>query len=219
MAPYSLKIEAIPARLTGRRPGDFRTHHVLPRIVKNPAQVSNVTDRASLIARQLAPLLAPGQTLLEIGAGKGHVARALKQASGADIHLVDVVDYNETDLDLQVYDGTHLPFGDRSFDHALLVFVLHHTPDPLVVLAEALRVSRCGVIVVENDVEGRLRQALTRAVDSIPHWQHGVPICYHAQTIREWQALFERLPVRVQLLSRFQVGWFWSNFVMRVERT
>ncbi len=177
-----------------------------------------MTDRASLIAQQLAPYLSPGQALLEVGAGKGHVARALQEASGAEIHLVDVVDYNETDLPLQVYDGSHLPFADREFDHSLLVFMLHHTPDPLAVLAEALRVSRGGVIVVENHVEGRLRQPITRAVDSIPHWRHGVPICYHTQTIQDWQALFERLPARVELLSRFQVGWFWSNFVMRVER-
>ncbi len=178
-----------------------------------------MTDRATAIAEKLARHLVPHQSLLEIGAGKGHVARALQQAARVDIKLVDVVDYNETELQLEVYDGVQLPFRRHSFDYSLLIFVLHHTPDPLVVLREALRVSRCGVLVVENHVEGWLRRPLTRVIDSIPHYQHGVPICYHTHTISEWQRRFEVLPVHVELLTRFDLDLFWQNFVMKVEES
>ncbi len=177
-----------------------------------------MTDRAQIIAQNLAPHFKPGQHLLEIGAGKGRVALALSQGANVDIQLVDVVDYNETELPLQVYDGVHLPFDDCVFDYALLVFVLHHTPDPLVVLREALRVSKSGVIVVENHVPGWPRQQITRLIDSIPHWQHGVPICYRAQTIADWQRTFAALPVHTELLGRFAVGRFWDNFVMKVNK-
>ncbi len=176
-----------------------------------------MTDRATAIAENLAQHLLPHQSLLEIGAGKGHVARALRQAARVDIQLVDVVDYNETELELQVYDGEQLPFRDGAFDYSLLIFVLHHTRDPLVVLQEALRVSRCGVLVVENHVAGRLRRPLTRLIDSIPHYQHGVPICFHTHTIAEWQRLIGQLPVRIELLARFNLDWFWQNFVMKIE--
>jgi ubiquinone/menaquinone biosynthesis C-methylase UbiE len=177
-----------------------------------------VTDRATIIAEKLARHFLPQQRLLEIGAGQGHVARALQQAARVDIKLVDVVDYNETELLLELYDGVRLPFRDEAFDYSLLVFVLHHTPAPLVVLREALRVSRCGVLVVENHVAGRLRQMLTRTLDSIPHLQYGVPICYHVHTSAEWQQLIERLPVRAELLTRFNLGFFWQNFVVKVEK-
>ncbi len=178
-----------------------------------------MTDRATLIANQLAPHVAAQQQLLEIGAGKGLVAQALQQATQTRITLVDVVDYNQTNLPLKTYNGLHLPFPDASFDYSLLIFVLHHTADPLPVLREALRVSRCGVLIVENHVQGWLRQQFTRAIDSIPHFQYGVPICYRAQAIADWQQTFERLPVRAELLSRFAMsGGFWQNFVMRLSK-
>jgi ubiquinone/menaquinone biosynthesis C-methylase UbiE len=133
--------------------------------------------------------------------------------------LVDVVDYNRTALPLHTYDGQNLPFADRAFDVSLLVFVLHHTPEPLVVLREALRVARSGVVIVENHVAGRWRRPLTRAIDSIPHYRWGVPVCYHSNTSAEWQALFERTGARVEVLSRYSMnGGFWQNVVMRLSR-
>lgn len=174
-------------------------------------------DRAHVIAAHLASLFTAGTSLLEIGAGKGHVARALREAVALQIELVDVVDYNETELNLKVYDGVNLPFGDKAFDFSLLVFVLHHTQDPSVLLGEALRVSRHGVVVVENHVEGRLRQAVTRMVDSIPHFQYGVPICYRAMPLADWQVFFSSLGTAPELLDRFSMDGFWENFVVRLN--
>ena len=176
-----------------------------------------MTDRADVIAGHLASHFAPRSSLLEIGAGKGRVARALQDAAHVEIKLVDVVDYNETDLKLEVYDGRELPFADNVFDYSLLVFVLHHTPDPLRVLAEALRVSRGGVFVVENHVQGWLRKLITRTVDSIPHFQQGVPICYHTHTVAEWQELFNQLPATSEIVERFTLDGFWQNFVIKLN--
>ncbi len=177
-----------------------------------------MNDRASTIASNLAQHVDSRHALLEIGAGKGRVARALHQATGVDIELVDVVDYNETELLLRLYDGRQLPFDDCSFDYSLLIFVLHHTPDPLIVLREALRVSRLGLLVVENHVAGPVRRPITRIFDSIPHFQHGVPICYHTMTIDEWHGLVAQVPARARLLSRFSLGFFWQNFITRIEK-
>jgi ubiquinone/menaquinone biosynthesis C-methylase UbiE len=178
-----------------------------------------MSDRAAVLSRQLAPYFAPREEWLEIGAGQGLAARALQDATGARLTLVDVVDYNQSGLPLRTYDGLHLPFPDRAFDHSLFLFVLHHTPDPLPVLREALRVSRESVLVVENHVTGALRQRLTRAIDSLPHVRYGVPICYRAQTMQTWRWTFEQLPVRAELLARFSMNYgFWQNFVMRLRR-
>lgn len=178
-----------------------------------------MNKRAVTIASNLVPFLEPGSRVLEIGAGKGHVARALQAGGQLNMELVDVVDYNETDLKLKVYDGQHLPYASDAFDLSLLVFVLHHTPDPLRLLDEALRVSKDGVVIVENHVQGRLRQLVTRALDSIPHFQHGVPICYHTHTIQEWEELVSRGGIRSEVLSRFTMDRFWVSFVMRLRQT
>ncbi len=174
--------------------------------------------RAATIASNLADHFAPNHRLLEIGAGKGHVALALRQATRAQIHLVDVVDYNETELPLDLYDGLRLPYDDDSFDYSLLVFVLHHTPDPLLVLREALRVSLRGVFVIENHVPERMLKPVTRFFDSIPHYQHGVPVCYHTFASDEWIRLFNTLPVHAVPLGRFNMGFFWRNFVVRLDK-
>src|SRR5438132_12844799 len=112
-----------------------------------------MSDRAAEVVRPLAPYFSSGERLLEIGAGSGQVALALQRATGAHLTLVDVVDYNQTELPLKTYDGLHLPFPDESFDWSLLIFVLHHTPDPCPVMRDALRVALAGAVIVENDVE------------------------------------------------------------------
>jgi ubiquinone/menaquinone biosynthesis C-methylase UbiE len=174
-------------------------------------------DRATIIAEHLAPYLQPEHQVLEIGAGNGLVAQALQRMTGAHLRLVDVVDYNQSSLPCMTYDGAHLPFPERSFDYALLVFVLHHAPDPLPVVREALRVSKKGLLICENHVAGRWRKPLTRIVDSLPHFRYGVPVCYRTLSSDEWQTLLAPLVLDQEPLGRFTMGGgFWQNFVLRL---
>jgi ubiquinone/menaquinone biosynthesis C-methylase UbiE len=48
------------------------------------------------------------------------------------------------------YDGILLPFADVAFDTTLVLLVLHHCLKPETVLDEALRVTRCRLIVMES---------------------------------------------------------------------
>jgi ubiquinone/menaquinone biosynthesis C-methylase UbiE len=176
-----------------------------------------MASREQTIVRHLVPFFKPQQRVLEIGAGNGLVAEQLHQATGAAFTLVDVVDYNRSRLPLHVFDGRALPFSESEFDLTLLVFVLHHNPDPRPLLREALRVSRSGLLVVENDVRGSFKKPFTRIIDSTEHVRRGVPQCYFTKTADEWLVLMERLPARAQLLSRFNMGWFWKNIVLQVN--
>lgn len=174
--------------------------------------------RSVIIAAHVAPHLQAGARVLEIGAGNGHVAQELARQAQVDMRLIDIVDYNRSDLPLELYDGVRLPFADRSFDWCLLVFVLHHTPDPLLVAREALRVAHRGVILVENHVPGRVRQVATRLVDSVQHFTLGMPICYRAAPMEEWLELFEALPARARIAGRFPLKYIWDNFVAVLEQ-
>lgn len=91
--------------------------------------------------------------VLELGCGTGPVARDL--ASRAGVGEVVGVDPSPFFLDraralaveisnlrFEVADGRDLPFGDSSFDVAVLHTTLCHIPDPGGVLREALRVLR-----------------------------------------------------------------------------
>jgi ubiquinone/menaquinone biosynthesis C-methylase UbiE len=174
--------------------------------------------REEIIVQNVKPFVRPQERVLEIGAGNGLVAQMIQEASGADFTLLDVVDYNRSWLPMHVYDGLHLPFEDNSYDVALLIFVLHHNPDPRPVMREALRVARQGVLVVENDTRGVVKKPLTRMIDSTEHLRRGVPPCYFTKSAEEWRVFFQALPATADLVHRFKIGWYWNNIVMRVER-
>jgi len=174
--------------------------------------------REETIVQNIKPHLQAGQRVVEIGAGNGIVAQMLHDATGADVTLLDVVDYNRTKLPMQLYDGKTLPFEDNSFDMAMLVFVLHHNPDPRPVMREALRVARRGVLVVENDVRGAIKKPVTQLIDSTEYLHRGVPRCYFTKSSDEWQAFFESLSAPTSVVGTFKIGWFWNNVVLDVRK-
>jgi SAM-dependent methyltransferase len=151
----------------------------------------------------------PRSRIIDIGAGKGHLAREMVQQFDARVTMVDIARYNQTNLPLTVCDSRALAFTDDSFDYAILSFVLHHTPNPDAILREALRVAR-EAIVIENDVRGRIRGALTRLIDSWPALRYGTPPCYIAQTREAWLESFQELGVEAGVLREFTLehGFF-----------
>jgi ubiquinone/menaquinone biosynthesis C-methylase UbiE len=131
---------------------------------------------------------------------------------------VDVAAYNQTDLPLTLCDSRALAFANNSFDYAVLSFVLHHTPKPERILQEALRVAP-QVIVVENDVRGRWRGWLTKAIDSWPALRYGTPPCYIANTREEWLQLFHCFPVEIRILQEFSLEFgFFHNLTAELIR-
>lgn len=174
--------------------------------------------REEIIVQNVKAFLQAPQHILEIGAGNGLVAQMLHDATGASFTLLDVVNYNTSKLPIQVYDGKSLPFADDSFDIVMLVFVLHHNPDPRPVMQEALRVARQGVLVIENDVRGVVKKPVTRVVDSLEFVRRGVPRNYFVKTSDEWLEFFRELPANAAVLHHFDIGWFWKNVVVKVEK-
>lgn len=171
-------------------------------------------SRANTILASFAAEITPRARVIDIGAGKGLLAQALTRQLDARVTMVDVVSYNQTNLPLTICTSHALAFADHSFDYALLSFVLHHTCDPAAILREALRVART-VIVIENDVRGKVRAALTRVLDSYPALRYGTPPCYIAQPREEWLKLFAQFPVTARVVSEFSLEYgFFRNFTV-----
>lgn len=157
--------------------------------------------------------------IIDIGAGKGHLAQELERQLDARVTMVDVASYNYTRLPLTICDSRSLAFGNDSFDYALLSFVLHHSPHPERIVEEALRVAR-HVILVENDVRGAVRGLVTRVIDSWPAVRYGTPPCYRTRTRDEWLVWLSRFPVETRVLGEFTLErGFFRNFTVVLRRS
>jgi SAM-dependent methyltransferase len=174
--------------------------------------------RVDSIIASFASIIQPHSRILDIGAGKGFIAQEMARQFGARVTLVDVAQYNHTNLPLAVCDSRALAFADGSFDYALLSFVLHHSLNPDTILREALRVAR-EVVVVENVVRGRIRGAVTRLIDSWPAIRYGTPPCYFTRTRDEWEGWLAGYPVDVIVLKEFALErGFFDNISFKLDK-
>jgi ubiquinone/menaquinone biosynthesis C-methylase UbiE len=137
------------------------------------------------------PYFGPADAILDIGSGNGVLCEALR-ARGYRVTALDVADLSFIDsIKPVVYDGVTMPFGNGSFDVALLITVLHHTPDPDQVLAESNRVA-ARVIVIEEIYSNPLTKYLTYFIDSLFNFEFfGHP--RSNRTDAGWRDAFQRL--------------------------
>lgn len=112
--------------------------------------------RADLLEKQLLQKLRAefpqSRTALEIGCGTGHFTRWLGanglQVTGLDSSAAMLSEARKFNgLDYLEGDAASLPLGSRSFDLTLLITTLEFVEDPVLVLTEAVRVARQGVIL------------------------------------------------------------------------
>lgn len=163
--------------------------------------------RARDIVADIESHISRGARVLDIGAGGCQVA-ALLRARGVDVTAVDIHDVScEPTIVPIIVDGETLPFGDDTFDVALLITMLHHTSAPDRVLAEASRVAKR--LVIQEDVHMSVAQKYaTMAMDSVINLE----FFGHPHTNRsdvEWRAAFSRLGLRVVAATQRP---FWKLF-------
>jgi len=109
--------------------------------------VFNVEFLARLRAVEIERIAAhfpPGARVLEIGAGTGQQAIALRER-GFQVDAIEVPDSNYKHhqvFPITPYDGTHIPFADGSFDVVFSSNVLEHVRDLPALEAEIQRVLR-----------------------------------------------------------------------------
>jgi SAM-dependent methyltransferase len=89
--------------------------------------------------------------MLEIGTGTGLFAQAIAGRGGRVVGVDrsrEMLRIARNRIPVCAADAGHLPFRDGAFERAFLVAVLDFVDDPVAVLREALRVSRCPVAVL-----------------------------------------------------------------------
>lgn len=123
-------------------------------------RVLKPADRLRDQAEALAGYLDAGDTLLDVGCGTGRLSVYLRDMYGAEPTGIDVKDLRQVEIPFHPFDGTSIPVPDKAFDHVVVSEVLHHSHDPMALIAECHRVTRRRIIVFEDVPDGRLGKAV-----------------------------------------------------------
>jgi len=147
--------------------------------------------RAARLTQALDRLLPKEASILDVGCGNGIISHNLQTlAPGRRFTGIDVLARDSCLIPFQVYDGERFPFDDASFDYAVFVDVLHHTPDPGLLLREAARVTRAGVAIKDHYSESKFDHQTLAFMDWVGNAQFGVALPYNYKSRREWQDLY-----------------------------
>jgi ubiquinone/menaquinone biosynthesis C-methylase UbiE len=118
--------------------------------------------RARELVEQVRAWLPTEGLVLDLGSGTGHVSARLEREVGVEVVTADVTDIHVVGRPpLIVADGA-LPFEEQTFSAALLFFMLAYPKEPAGVLAEAARVTRGPIILVQSLYSGRFGYAWLR---------------------------------------------------------
>jgi len=155
--------------------------------------------------------------VLDIGCGLGYQALDIQRQSGARVTGIDVIYYLDSDFSCKIFDGIHIPYSDKFFNVSYLSYVLHHAVKPMKLLAEALRVSRKRVLIIEDTP----RNFFDRTLDAYHGWSfnkfYGLQHASAFRTQKEWEQIFEKS--RVKSFQAIPFGRFNREIYFPISRT
>ena len=112
--------------------------------------------RSDQLIEQVGPWLPKEGPVLDLGSGTGHFSARVERELGLEVVTADVSDMHVVGRPPVVITHGPLPFPERTFSAALLLFMLAYPDDPAAVLREAARVTRGPIILVQSLHSGRL---------------------------------------------------------------
>lgn len=169
--------------------------------------------RENEIGRRLAPHVAPGMRVLDLGSGTGRISRWLARRVGIRPTLADVTEFDNRVREepyLRMEDPFTVPADDASFDAVMMLFVLHHVErweDQERLLREAIRVSRGRLLILEDTPTSRIDRAFNVAWDWLLNLRHGVPTPFTFRTATAWRSVFARQGLAVRHAETYRARW------------
>jgi ubiquinone/menaquinone biosynthesis C-methylase UbiE len=159
--------------------------------------------RAKRTIGKISKYLTESESILDVGSGTCNIAEILKQRNH-EITPLDIQNLSFCrNVEPVIFDGDRIPFEENKFDVALLLLVLHHTPNPHKILAEVSRVAK-KIIIIEEIYSTPIQRKLTFFWDSVVNLE----FASHPHSNKsddEWRQLFEDLRLKV-LDSNYHTG-------------
>jgi SAM-dependent methyltransferase len=154
--------------------------------------------RAFLLHQKISRLLPDTPaTVLDIGCGDGSIAcHVMESKPNLKISGIETIVRPGTAIPVAAFDGRKIPYPDASFDFCLFVDVLHHAEDPSILLAEAARVARRGVVIKDHLANGFVARRILRFMDDTHNRRYRVALPYNYWSKPEWNLAFEKLGLR-----------------------
>jgi SAM-dependent methyltransferase len=161
--------------------------------------------RRKYLVKRILPLLPDSGTVLDLGCSDGRLAMEfMLKKPGLIITGADTLIQDDCKIAVTRLTGIPYPFPDGHFDCVLLIDVLHHAEDPEPILSEAMRISRKKLIIKDHYYTSRFSHFLLRISDYWGNKPYGIPLPYHFLKPGEWTALFSKLNIRTETISRFR---------------
>ena len=156
--------------------------------------------RVRRLAELLSGVLPRNVAILDVGCGDGALDLALlERRSDIRIEGIDVLVRSQTHIPVIKFDGSRIPFPDRSIEVVMFVDVLHHSDTPELLLREATRVASRMVVIKYHHRTGLGARARLRFMDRVGNARHGVALPYNYWSQEEWQSVFSTLALEVVL--------------------
>jgi len=165
--------------------------------------------------RWIEPGLGQNVQIVEIGSGPGSLLHVMRTA-GYRVDGLDIRDNSfRPTLRPILYNGDIMPFKNKAYDTALLPTILHHTPEPDLILAEAARIAR-RLIIVEDVYDGAIMGWITKRFDSLMNLEfRGHP--HSNRTDAEWCRSFESHGFQLGYRKIYRVGFIFKQAVYILE--
>jgi len=174
-------------------------------------------NRTKDVVSRIEKYLEEGDAILDIGAGTGFISKTLLDRK----HNVTSLDIANKSFVLEVepiiYDGEKMLFEENAFDKGLLITILHHTPDPVSVLKEAVRVSR-NLVIIEDIYKSTFQKYMTYVLDSL----FNLEFLHHPHTNKtdeEWQKLFREVGLELVEVKYNDSNLFLSHGTYFLHKT
>ncbi len=168
-----------------------------------------IRNRTEKIVNSFDEFIRKEEKVLDIGAGAGWIAEEIQKRKNNEVALLDVTDFNQTNLRLVLYDGEKIPFSDNTFDAVLLIYVLHHTKNPLKVLEEAERVTKDRIIIFEDVFSSYFDKFFLYFWDVLTNLPgflvrpFGEKMPFNFKRVSEWEKIFEDFQLKIIFKNRF----------------